>query len=87
MATRIKIGATVLGDLLADVAKMTGEDFDAENWTCYSSRYTRPVQKIGTIDCGVFVCAYSTLREQDIDTNLLYQVHNKHMRLDKATRL
>ena len=78
---RNKNGATIMLNLLADTAKMAGEEFDASSWTCYNSRYIRPPQQTGYVDCGVFVCAYATLRRQELDVNLFHQTHNQWMRL------
>ena len=35
-------GATVLKQLLEDIAKHTGAKFDENEWTCYSSRHNKP---------------------------------------------
>ena len=35
-------GATVLKQLLEDIAKHTGACFDVKEWTCYSSRHNNP---------------------------------------------
>ena len=59
-----KDGASIMLQLLADVAKHNGEQFDTEEWTCQSSRQIDPPQQTGIIDCS-FVCAYATLRQQE----------------------
>ena len=35
-------GATILKQLLEDIAKHTGAEFDAKEWICYSSRHNKP---------------------------------------------
>ena len=75
------IGATSLWDLLKDVAIKLEIDKEIDKWTSHnSSTLTMPQQK-GNINCGVFVCAYATLRQQDLESELFDQSHNQRMRL------
>ena len=74
-------GATLLRDLLVDVARHMGIDTDIENRTCRSSNTLTMPQQTGTTDCGVFVCAYATLRQLDLECELFDQTHNQRMRL------
>ena len=70
--------------LLADVAKHNGEQFDTEEWTRQSSRQIDPPQQTVGIDCGVFVSAYATPRQQEYGTNLFHQTYNQRERLYMA---
>ena len=82
--TQNRNGATVLKRQLTELEKHLGINNDISDWTCHSSADTQLPQQPGIIDCGVFVCAFASLRQQGIPCVLFHLTHNQRMRLYMA---
>ena len=67
-----KDGASIMLQLLANVANTKGNSFTRKSGHAKApERYTHPSrQEVLTV--RVFVCAYATLRQQEYDTNLFH---------------
>ena len=72
--------AEMLRDLLQDLHIHVHGTPDPTQWGCKVAQPCEVAQQTGTTACGVFICAYATMRQQD-RTILEY-----HMDRDKAMR-